>query len=156
MGTGSDAWMYDSGDLPAGYAAVADCDTHSGFASTQLRAPSGEDGDGNFILTFSDCNITTDDPAADVVAAAQAWADYAAERGYKNSSYLMWPVYGGGGAEYDFKIVNGYNNFADMGSNWDMFASGDYLKAGEIVGGLYECDDARVYAATEQRAIADE
>ena len=156
MGAGSDRWMNESGELPAGYAAVADCNTHSGFASTQLKEPSDGEGDGSFLLTFTDCTITSDDPAADVVGALQAWADYATERGYQNGMWLMWPVYGGGGAEFDFKIVNGYSNFADLGSNWDLFASGDYVKAGEIAGGLYECDDARVYAATLRREMAEE
>lgn len=35
------------------------------------------------------------------------WSAYQTERGYSNGTWMMFPAFGGGGAEFDFKIVEG-------------------------------------------------
>lgn len=156
MGTGHDMWMNEGGEYAAKFADVADCDTHSGFASSMIKAPPSETSPDKIVLAFTDCNITTDDPNADLFAKFAQWTEYATERGYKNGSWVMFPVYGAGGAEFDFKMVNGYDSFADQGADWDLYGSGDYIKAAEINGGDWECDDARVYHATIRRRMAED
>jgi len=157
MGAGTDHWLTEGGEHQANFAAVADCDTHTGFASTEVKTPPDNDDedDGSFVLTFTDCTITTDGDE-DILGAIGQWAAYATERGYKNGAWVMFPVYGGGGAEYDFKMVNGYGDFSAVGTDWDLYAEGDYVKAGELNPGLYDCDDARVYVGTVRRDMAQE
>ena len=38
------------------------------------------------------------------------WFTYQTERGYSNGSWMMFRAFGGG-AEFDFKIVEGYDNY---------------------------------------------
>jgi len=155
MGTGTDKWLTEGGEYAAKFAAVADCNTHSGFAGSMIKAPPDTSPD-TIVLAFSDCNITTDDPNADLFAKFAQWTEFAEERGYKNGAWVLFPVYGAGGAKFDFKMVQGYDSFADQGADWDLYASGDYVKAGEINAGDWECDDARIYRATVRRRIAEE
>ena len=35
------------------------------------------------------------------------WSAYQTERGYSNGTWMMFPAFGGGNAEFDFKIVEG-------------------------------------------------
>jgi hypothetical protein len=156
MGAGTDKWLSEGGEYAANFDALADCDTHSGFAGTMLKEPPGDDEPASIVLTFQDCNITSDDPDVDLFGALNAWSEYATTRGYRNGSWVLFPVYGGGGAEFDFKLVNGNDNHTDVGTNWDLYAAGDYNKARELNGGVYECDDARMYIATVRRRIEDE
>lgn len=155
MGTGTDTWLSEGGEYAAKFAAVMDCDTHSAFAGTEIKEPPGDGNPDNIVLTFTDCNIAEIDGIVDLFAALNAWAEYSTERGYQNGTWLLFPAYGGGGAEFDFKIVNSYENHAAMGTNWDLFASGDYVKHGELTGAAYECDDARVYNAKIRRRMAE-
>jgi hypothetical protein len=154
MGEGNDRWMSKGSEYAAKFAAVADCDTHSGFASTQIKTGDGGPAPDHFVITFSDCAIKDDNP--DLFGAMNAWSAYASERGYKNSAWALFPVYGGGGAEFGFKLVNAYDNFSDLGTDWDLYASGDYVKHGELTDGAYECDDSRVYAGQTRRQSPSE
>ena len=156
MGQGTDMWTTKGTEHAAKFAAVGDCNTHSGFAASMTRDPGGEGSSDSLVLEFTDCNITTDDPNADLFGKFGQWADFAKERGYKGGSWVLFPTYGAGGAEFDFKMIRGYDNFAEMGANWDLYASGDYIKANEINDGNWECDDARVYIATVRRRMAEE
>ena len=156
MGTGTDRWLSEGGEYAAKFAAAVDCESHSGFASSQIKEPPDENAPDSIVLTFTDCNIAESDEEVDLFAAFNAWATYATERGYQNSSWVLFPVFGGGGAEFDFKIVNSYDNYAELGHDWDLYAEGDYLKNTELTGAAYECDDDRVYNATIRRRFETE
>jgi hypothetical protein len=157
MGAGTDHYLANGGEHRANFAAVADCDTHSGFASTRVKEAydDGEENDGSFVLTFTDCTITTDGDE-DILGAIGEWNAYKTESGYKHSAFVWFPVYGGGGAEFDFKMLQGYDDFSALGEDWERIAKGDYVKAGEFNPDLYECDDARVYLGTVRREIPEE
>lgn len=155
MGKGTDMWMTEGLEYAAKFAAVADCNTHSSFAASEIKAPT-ENTPDTIVLAFTDCNITTDDPDVDMFGKFAEWTEYAEGRGYKNGSWVLFPVWGAGGAEFDFKMVNGYDNFTDQGTDWDLYASGDYRKASDINDGTWECDDARVYHGTIRRRMAEE
>ena len=38
------------------------------------------------------------------------WSADQTERGYSNGTRMMFPAFGGGGAGFEFKIVEGYDN----------------------------------------------
>ena len=156
MGTGTDRWLSEGGEYAAQFDAVVDCETHSGFASSQIKAPPGEDTVDSFVLTFTDCNVVASDEEVDLFAAFNAWATYATERGYKNGSWVLFPAFGGGDAEFDFKIVNSYDNHAEVGHDWALYVEGDYRKHAELTAAAYECDEARMYNATIRRRFETE
>ncbi len=152
MGRGTDQWVTKGGDIAAEFFAVLSCDSHSNFATTELKSPGGEAPPDTIVLTFSDCNVTEGESFDDVMAGLDAWSAYQTERGYSNGMWMMFPAFGGGGAEFDFKIVEGYDNHTEVGKMYDMYGTGgDFAKHGELLGSLVECDESRVYNGTVRR-----
>ena len=87
-----------------------------------------------------------------VWAGLDAWAAYQEEHGYGAGTWIMFPAYGGGGAEFDFKIVKGYDSHTEMGNDYELYVKrADYFKKGELVDSVIDCDDARLYNGTVRR-----
>lgn len=157
MGTGTDRWLAEGGEYATKFAAVVTCDTHSNFATAMIKEPTEGRSPDNIVITFSDCNISEGKTFAEVWDKTKAWANYLQEMGYENGTWILFPVFGGGGAEFDFKLVDGFDNYTALGEYYDLYGNGGgYQKHGELVGELYECDDSRVYNATVQRRLAEE
>ena len=155
MGGNMDSWMSNGGEAAARFAEVVDCETHSNFATTQMKAPA-EDGPDNFYLTFSDCKVGDDPDWNQIMEGAGAWGEYMTEKGYNNGMWMMFPVYGGGKEDYAYKAVESWDSFADLGRAYDMYGTGgDWAKHAELMGGGVMCDSARVYAATVVRRPAE-
>ena len=71
--------------------------------------------------------------------------------------WVLWPAYGGGDAEFDFKFVDSFPSYASLGADYDQYGKEGYKKADELFNGLLDCDDARSYVARERRdGIPDE
>ena len=65
--------------------------------------------------------------------------------------------YRGGGAEFDFKLIQGFDNHTELGEDYQRYIDRtDWEKESELLGGLRDCDDARVYQATVRRRSAGE
>ncbi|MDH3746679.1 MAG: hypothetical protein OER97_00620 [Gammaproteobacteria bacterium] len=154
MGAGTDMWLSEGGEHAEKFAAAVTCDTHSNFASTEIKAPPEGPSPDNIVITFSDCNVHDGKAFPEVLEASNAWAEYQVEAGYEGGSWMLFPVFGGGGAEFDFKMVESFENYTVLGQFYDLYGNGGgYQKHGELIGELYECDDARVYNATIRRRI---
>ena len=155
MGRETDVWTSEGADVAAKFASVVDCDTHSNFASVQLKSPGEGPAPDKLVVTFSDCNIMEGVEFDDLMAALNEWSAYQEEKGYGNGAWILFPVYGGGGAEFDFKLVDGYDSYAELGADYDRYGNGgDYVKFDELLGGKMECDDARVYDGIVRRRSA--
>ena len=63
----------------------------------------------------------------------------------------MWPAYGGGDADFDFKFVISQPNYESLGEDYDQYSRGGYAKAEELFSGLLECDESRAYNAVRRR-----
>jgi hypothetical protein len=71
--------------------------------------------------------------------------------------WIMWPAYGGGGIDFDFKFAVSHPHFASWGVDYDQYAKEGYAKAEELFGGLLDCDVSRAYNARQQRdGISDD
>lgn len=157
MGRGVDLWVSEGSEINAGFFEVFSCDTHSNFAATELKAPD-EPSPDSFLLSFSDCTGPDSSEGWDkLMANVGEWSAYLAENGYHQGNWMMFPVYGGGGAEFDFKWVEGFDNHTQLGQDYQRFSdNADWEKQGELLGGLMDCDDARVYQGTVRRRAAGE
>ncbi len=83
------------------------------------------------------------------------FADHTTIRATRNSGARH--AFGGGGAEFDFKIVEGYDNHTEVGKMYDMYGTGDdFAKHGELLGSLVECNESRVYNGTVRRRRSEE
>jgi len=153
MGTGSDMWMNEGGDVAAGFNAVADCNAHLLLSSAQYKAPAGGGTPGSSILRMTNCSMKHSTRYADVMSAEIEWADYMTENGSGAGTWHWFPQLGGGDSGFDYKIVNAYANFAAFGKDWEHSANGGGREESEgLFGDLDDCDDARVYVGKSRRS----
>jgi len=150
MGGVQDMWLTKSGTLGDEFDSVSPCDSHSMFAAVQFKAPAEREDPSSVILDFSDCTIGEGKHfSTDVAPALTAWSEYRAGQGSTAGMWAFFPVYGGGGEEYDFKLVVSHGNYSEQGTDFDSY---DPAKAREIFPyGLLDCDSSRSYVATNRR-----
>jgi hypothetical protein len=153
MGSGSDTWMSEGTDIAEAFAEVVDCGAHVGLASAMYKSPPNNETPRSSIITMMDCELNEGKRYSDIRAAEIKWAKYLADSGSTAGYWHWFPTYGGGDAEYDYKVVFAYSSFGELGADWERGANGGGREAAaEIFGDIDECDDARVYAAQSRRA----
>lgn len=149
LGLGHDAWVYSTEITPEFYT-IATCEAFSNFATLNIKEPPDDD-DAEFVVSFSDCEIAEGKNFDDVKPALQAWSEYRTGHGSAAGMWVMWPAYGGGEADYDFKFAVSHPDYARWGVDYDEYAKGGHAKAEELFGGLLDCNVARAYNARRQR-----
>jgi hypothetical protein len=153
MGAGTDQWFAEGGDVNEGFEEVLTCGAHIGLGSAMYKAPPGNETPGTAIITMMDCELNEGNRYTDVKAAELAWAKHMTDTGSNAGTFHWFPYYGGGDAEYDYKVVNAYANYTELGADWERFSNGGGREISiETFGDVDECDDARVYIATSRRA----
>jgi hypothetical protein len=159
MGAGTDMWIGSDSELADEFDAVLDCPAHIMFASMRMKAPEENDDeeDNKFVLGFSNCSIKEGKTFEDVQAAQEVWNAYAEENGFKGGSWVLWPIWGEDAeADYDFKSVGSWPDYATLGANYQLMADGHWRKNNEIWEGLLDCDSSRIYSTYGVRQMADE
>lgn len=153
MGAGVDQWFAEGGDVNDGFEEVLTCNVHLGLASAMYKAPPNDETPGSAIITMMDCKLNEGHRYSDIQAAEVAWANHMTSSGSTAGTFHWSPTYGGGDAEYDYKVVNAYANYTELGADWERFANGGGrdVSAG-VFGNIDDCDDARVYVARVRRA----
>lgn len=157
MGRGTDMWVNSGAETAANFWEVLDCQSHTNYATMVLSsAPEDEEDDKNFVLTFSDCSVTDGNEFSDVMSALGEWITYQEEEGFEFGAYVMFPVYGATEEDYDFKLVQSYDDHATLGAVYEQMGNGGHWrKRAELLGDSLDCNSARVYNAVEQRAWAE-
>jgi len=147
----------DGRDLIAEGRAMSTCDAHLNFAAMTYKEPPESDSKTG-VLSFSDCTIEKGRTWEDLNTALRAWSDYRTGSGSKSGIWIMWPVFGGGDSDdYHFKFLEGYDDYVQLGEDYDQYGREGWKKAEELFEGLLDCDDARVYNLVELRdGIEDE
>lgn len=158
MGAGIDGYRADNGKMDQKFAEVITCDTHSHFASIQVKAPPEGEIPDNIVLMFANCTKSDDvawDALFDRIDAAIAYQE---EQGFENGDYMMWPVFGGEGEPaWDLKWVTSFANYTAFGKVYQHNANGGgRQKMNEIMGEALDCDTARVYDAKVVRKVTAE
>ncbi len=152
MGAIQDDWRANSGDLDAEFEKVGPCDAHSNFASVNFKQPPQNDNPpDNIVLSFSDCSVADGKSFDDVATAITTWTADLTEQGSASGHWILFPVYGGGGEDFDFKWVVGHDTHVAQGVDWDNY---NVDLASELFDDLLDCDSARVYNATNIRRAA--
>ena len=157
MGAAQDEYLANGAEIEAGFAKVLTCDAHVNFAAVEFKAPpEREDPSDNIVISFSDCNIAEGKSFDDDIAPAiRAWTEYRTETGSEAGRWVLFPAYGGGGEEFDYKSVTAHENHEAKGADWDTYSAGGYKKAGELFRGVSSCDSSRVYNATNRRRAVE-
>lgn len=157
MGAGTDRYLASGGDEAAGFAEVVACDTHSQFASTMIKAPGDNTLADDFVLYFSDCDIRDGADWDAVMDGLQAWGEYMTEQEYGNGLWAMFPAFGSGDMDFDFKYVAAYDSHTTAGAGWEKYGNGGgWEKRLELLGDKIDCDVNRVYNARVVRSMPGE
>lgn len=158
MGRGTDMWMSEGGEINQQFYAVLECDSHTNFATTELKSPGEGPAPDTLVLAFSDCTGPEDSEKwPELMAGLDAWSKYQGETAYKEGSWMMFPAYGGGDFDFDFKLVSGWDNHTENGQDYQRYIDQqDWEKQGELIGDLMDCDVARLYDARVRRRPAQE
>ncbi len=156
LGRAQDDWISQGGGLSAEFEEFAHCSAHGNYATLNIKEPPDDDAP-NFVLNFSDCSAEEGKTFDDVYPALKAWSEYRGEHGSAAGMWVMWPAYGGGDADFEFKFVTSYRNYESLGVDYDQYGKEGYKKADELFEGLLDCDEARSYVAAQRRdGIPDE
>lgn len=153
MGSGLQDWVTNGRELMAAFAEVVDCPAHVAYSSAMYKAPQSGNVPESGVITMMDCELNEGHRYSDVKAAELKWMDYLGDAGSKAAYYHWMPMFGGGDAEFDYKVVLAYPDFEALGANFEMFANdGGRDVSMDIFGNIDECDDARVYVTKSIRS----
>ncbi len=152
MGADVQNWISKGGELQAAFDKVIECDEHSAYASSMYKAPAAGSTPGSGFVTIMDCKLNEGHEYADIKAAELKWAEHLGKSKSKAGYYHWMPLFGGGDAEFDYKVVNAYASFTEIGADFEQNANGGGRELSrEIFGDIDECDDARVYVSKSIR-----
>ncbi len=98
------------------------------------------------MLTVSDCKVEHGNTAAQAVGAVSRYNDYRVANGVTIGTFVWFPLFGGGDAEFDFKLAQAYSGPRALGDSlqWTI-DNAAYNVRNSISQGVVSCDEARVY-----------
>ena len=142
FGKGLDAWQATGDDLQAELNSVMDCSIgHVLASSVEINVPAGPPGDG--VVMFTQCSIDDGSDAMKAIAAHKAFSASMQAMGGKGSSWMFFPMLGGGERDFDYFAVSAFKNWSDYGAAYDMYVGGGgRKKAMEINAGVLSSDQA--------------
>lgn len=155
MGAGTDMWLAYEGDLAAEFVSIVDCGAHTQFASMMIKTPPDDESDDqNFVLDFTNCSVKDGVEFDSVLEAMDTWASYQEEHGFRNGTWIMFPIYGESDTDYGFKVVNSHDSHTTFGAGFELMGNGGHWrKSSELFEDLLDCDIARVYDAIQIREM---
>lgn len=154
MGENEALWLSQGGEVAAAFDAVLECDSHSLYAEVVINQPSTPPPE-NGIAMFEDCTVHEGRTVPEAIAAATQWAEYTKARGPETFSAFLFPLAGlENDADYDFKVVTGFDSMQAFGRGTDMYTGGGFLRAEELFGRLLTCNSPRIYRLERVRLAA--
>lgn len=154
MGKTHDTWIADNDGLMEVANSIASCRSHANYASVNYKPAPDDETPKDAVLTFSDCNYDKDATFEALEEAMHTWSDHLTEKGSTASIFHWYPVYGGGGEQFDFKWLEAHENYEALGVDFESYGNGRGFETyGELLGPLVTCDAARVYQAKNRRSV---
>ena len=157
LGATQDDWIANGGKIAEAFDEASTCDAHGSFASLEIKSPPEREDAENLMVSFSDCNLSDGTNFSDIAPSLKAWGEYREGHGSGAGMWVWFPVYGGGGEEFDFKFIAAYESLADQGADFDEYGRTGVAKARELFRGKVACDSSRVYVTRNvRRAESDD
>jgi hypothetical protein len=155
MGDNEALWLSQGGDVSAAFDAVVECNSHSLYAEVVINQPSTPPPETG-VAMFEDCTVHDGRTVGEAIAAATQWVEYTKARGAPDGfSAFLFPLAGlEGDADYDFKVVTGFDSMQAFGRATDLYTGGGFLRAEELFGRLLTCNSPRVYTLERVRLAA--
>lgn len=151
LGRAQDMWLATGAKEMEAFDKAMTCDLHANFATLQIKKPPQRENPGQLVVSFSDCNLADGVVFDDLVPSLMAWAEYREGHGSTSGMWILFPAYGGGGEEYDFKFVASWQNLEEQGVDYDQYNQSGWKKGNELFRNKVSCDSSRVYLATNRR-----
>lgn len=128
---------------------TVDCEGEM-YASLNIQDVENDPADfENFFMTVSDCTVADAASNFQAISAIRSFNDYRTSNGQAVFSRAWFPVLGGGQASFDFKLIHSYPGMTELGAaNQWVTDNQAYRVRGDLMAGVVECDDARLYAGT--------
>ena len=83
------------------------------------------------------------------LAAIRKYNDYRVANGLTVGTFVWFPAYGDGNADFDFKIVTAYDGPRAWGDAGQWFTDNAAYRTRNAIGeGILSCDEARMYTGT--------
>ena len=154
LGKAEDAYLNNDAGLLEAFSEVLSCNAHANFASINYKLPPGATPKGTSIMTFSDCTFKDGATFAKLGTAMGEWSQHLSDTGSKAGVWNWYPVYGGGGEEFDFKWFESHKNLAALGADYEVFGNGKgFVKYRNTLSHLISCDSTRAYIAENRRYV---
>ena len=117
MGRDNAAYFASADDALEAWNDAVDCASVL-FASLNLKAPA-DDGDDDFMLSVSDCNVADGRSNGDAFDAIRAWGAYKEANGAPDGGLWAWiPINGDGEEDFDFKLLTSHAGPVGFGDFW--------------------------------------
>jgi len=152
MGAGIQSWLTEGGEQREAFDKVATCNAHVMLGSAMYKAPSDQQTPASGVITMMDCKLNEGSRYSDIKGAELKWSKYLTENDSAAGYWHWFPTFGGGDADFDYKVVSAYRDFNELGADFEHNANGGGRDTSrEIFGDIDECDDRRVYIANSRR-----
>ena len=118
------------------------------YASLRIQELAEDDGSGNFVLVVSDCRIGDGHSSAQAMGGLMRYNDYKKSKGSTVPTFAWFPALGDGNAdaEFDFKLAMAFPSLKGYGTFFNWYEDNAIYQAqGEMLDGLVDCDDGRLY-----------
>ena len=147
MGADMANYFANAGDVGQAWEDTVECAGFLYASNTIQDVPdNGDDDSGNFMLAISDCKIAHGRTAAQAVGALNSYNDYRVANGSVVPTFVWFPAYGSGGAEFDFKLAQAYSGPQALGDQLSWFVDNQaYNVNNAMTQGLVDCDESRLY-----------
>lgn len=154
LGKSQSAWMSTNNGLNDEIFEIMSCASHANFASINVKMPPQNATPTDSVLTFSDCTFNDGATFAATNAAMGAWADYLEAEGSEAGIWNWYPAYGGGGDNFDFKLLQAHASLESLGADYERYTNGrGFVTRGRLLGHLVDCDTSRAYLAKSRRFV---
>ncbi len=156
MGRSLDIWHQQGGEHQKAFFEVISCSAHSGYASSQLKAPKSDPTVP--IVSFSNCSLKEGAKWEDLMSAIKDWMAWEDEKGSEAAHWLWYPAYGESpDADYDFKWVTANPSYTSFGADWESYGNGGgWQKGEELFADKLDCDSSRIYRVRAVRTEPNE
>jgi hypothetical protein len=154
MGKAQELMLSEEGaKIQAKFDKVTSCGEHDIWGSYTVRASSNE---GGGVLNLSSCKLTEGTTTEDLMSADKKMNAFADQAGNTGGIYRWFPGPGvqlAWTSKYDFLAANTTSSLSQWGAGADgMVNGGGAAMQASIYGNLMQCEDTRVFLATQARS----
>jgi hypothetical protein len=109
------------------------------------------------VILIQECKTKNDPSMEAVLSGVKALASEMGNQKAENGLWIQFPSWGGANLNYDFRLVNRFDNFEDVGTAYDVYAPGTTAWAAvqQAAGDIFSCKVNEVGFVTPRRYMPE-